>query len=349
MAETSPATQSTQSQAEEHADATVYFTPEQLAPYLHHRQATPEALARMAADVGITAAELDKLRAGQTGLAMTPAQHAQVLAILARRYASQPAEGTPAVANDHGDAWGCSGSPQPQPQPARQIPSLTSPRTDVHETGPGTGLTDQAGAGGRVVVRYNIPTDMGNAFAISYTGPNSENSHWLQFIWREAIGEKADHSVVVITDPIRTNAGQYNLTGGGTMARSGTPTRDNYNTDSLDSSNPFYESTPGSNRTADSTTMYDTPGNLQALVQRMFGPAMSCTRVITRAHFVDYLVQDDRVSYQTGITLQWTFNAATDTPTPTATAGTTGATTHLDPVIKAKFLAQYPTYAFIDP
>jgi hypothetical protein len=352
----------------EASDATEVFDASQLAPLFQNPAATPEALAQGAAQLGITADELARLRAGQSSLAVTPTQKEQLLAVLARAYQSPtPAPGQggaqPAAAPDHeatqdneSDAWSCSGSPAPTTAPptpvARRIPAETGTKNDIKENGPGTTAVDTAVGGGRVTMRYGVPSEwtsgghVANRFAIRYQGPNAENSRWLQFIWREVIGQKPDNSLVVLTDSITTTGGSYTLTGGGTMTTPGAPGVANYNTDSASTTTPFYEGAGVNNRTSDSTTLYDLPYSANDKVAQVF--ASGATHAISRAHFTTYLIQDDKPTFKVELNLQWVFNSAPPAAgTQSESPGTSGAVTALDPTIHQRFVAQWPAFNFI--
>ena len=75
-------------------------------------------------------------------------------------------------------------------------------------------------------------------------------------MWREVIGadDKGGASAPV-KDSITTSGGTYDLTDNGTFDKPGTPGKTNYNTDSPNKSDPFYEATFEADRTADSATM----------------------------------------------------------------------------------------------
>jgi Domain of unknown function (DUF4157) len=236
------------------------------------------------------------------------------------------------------------------------IPSETGTRsTSVPEKSAGTLAHSGDLNGGKVKVRTGVEfsdTDKDD-FAVSYRGPGSADTHILQFISREVVAVNKDKSAHPVTSTITTTGGTYDLTPGGTDSTFGKPGKANVNTDTLSHTAPFYESNEseaqdGASRTADSTTIYDLPGNLSANVQGAFtAGGANVDHVVSRAHFVDYVIQKDNVVYRTELNLQWVFNTAGDDPKRESKIGAAGAASKIDSPFKEKFDDQWPAFKFI--
>ena len=222
-----------------------------------------------------------------------------------------------------------------------------APVTKAGVNNAGTNLTTAAVTGGTAKGNSNVDyTNLATGaprpagFSVGYQGGIAADSRWLQFIWREMIVTRANGDVVALNDPMNTSAvNGYNLTTD--------PSNPSYNTDSANATNPFYESGFVSNRTADSTTIFDFPSSMQPIVAREFGNAANpATQVISRAHFNTFLVRDYRPIRQISITVEWTFTSAAEPPR----VHTLNASQKVDSLPEAmhnKLVAQYPNYSYI--
>ena len=160
--------------------------------------------------------------------------------------------------------------------------------------------------GGRVDVRIDNDIHVGanayHGFSMGYTGTESAKTRWLQFIWREIVIERPDQKPTRLDQPITTTGGTYRLTTD--------PATPSYNTDSGSASSPFYEKGFVSVRTADSTTMYDAPYSAFDKVAPLFaGAGAKPSQVISRTHFITYLVRGMDVLYRVGTDIElvsWT-------------------------------------------
>jgi hypothetical protein len=92
--------------------------------------------------------------------------------------------------------------------------------------------------GGEVEVRTDVEAKMGDRkfeemFSLRYKGKQSSKTQWLQFIWREIQVDDPVKGTFCVDEEISTTGGSYRLT---TDSK-----KPNYNTDSADKDNPFYE------------------------------------------------------------------------------------------------------------
>lgn len=317
-----------------------------------------DTIAKLAQQLQLSPEELARLKAGAP-LALTPAQYQGALRAMSEHYArgaesSKDGAGGASASNADGV---CGSTSAPTPTPATgHIPADTNTsRNDITETNAGTTQhTGTVGTGtsqGTVTLRTGVDTTSAyhSMFAISYRGPDSANAHWLQFIWREIIGVHADGSSHPVAATIRTSAANtYDLCTNGSATANGTPAVANYNTDSASASNPLYDAGFTADRTADSTTMYDQPGSATPYVEAAF--RNGATRVVSRAHFNTFLIQNDHVTYRVQTNVVWDIASAAAAATAgagTATAGSSGAAIALPADIRTRFHAQYPAYTFI--
>lgn len=300
---------------------------------------------RMAREAGMNTEEISALASG-AALAMTAAQHASLQAALASAYARGPGQSDVTEDGTGGSVCGSSGNPSSQ-----RVAPVTTAASYVTENAPGNTVHAGSVNGGTVTLRHEVDYSSGTSrwpsgFAVSYQGPDSQNAHWLQFIWREIVQKDGSNNVTAVTGPIRTTGGTYDLTSGGTMTAPGTPAENNYNTDTASSSDPFYEAGFTNNRTADASTIYDAPGAAVQIIQRAF--TNGATEVKSRAHFSTFLVQTNRVTYKTETHLEWHYTSATATPSPTFRTGGNGAASQLAPdALRNRFHAQFPAFNFI--
>lgn len=328
-------------------DGRIAYAAAQLQTMLRQSGLPEQEIERMALAAGMTSEEIAALRAG-SALVMTPAQEASLRASLAAAYARVPGRGGGGAQDASASICGSSGNPTPT---AQHVPAVTGTRTDATETAAGTTAHTGSVGGGTVTLRQDVRVDVDGAarppaFAVSYQGPDSQNAHWLQFIWREIIQKDGSNNVTAMTGPITSNVGTYDLTTGGTLTTPGAPAQSNFNTDSLSTTDPFYEAGALANRTADATTMYDHPSSANTFVQRAF--ANGATEVTSRAHFNTFLVQTDHVTYRTQTNVEWHFTSAAATPAPAFSTGSNGAATALSPdALRDRFRAQFPAFSFI--
>jgi hypothetical protein len=319
-----------------------------------------EGMALIAADLHLTPAEVAALVAGHSDLELTPAQYSQLRDSIASSYAETEAD-------QDGASGSLCGTSKPSPKPvtkspaptstssgssstAKSVPSVTTTSSTVGETATGTTVHTGTVGVGTVTVRTDVQGTIGSTtykhlFALSYKGADSKDAHWLQFIHREIVGINADGSAHPQTGSVTTSGGSYALTPGGTATANGTPAAGNYNTDTASASDPFYEAAFAANRTADSSTMYDQPSAIDSRVQAAF--SAGANKVVSRAHFDTFLVQKDKVTYQSSLTVEYTFNSSTATPSPVTSLDSGGAASSLPAAIQTRFHAQFPAFNYI--
>ncbi len=185
-----------------------------------------------------------------------------------------------------------------------------------------------------------------NKFTLDYKGKDASEARWLQFIWREIIGVNDKGTSEPVKDSITTSGGKYQLTEGGTKDTPGTPKKENYNTDSADKSEPFYEAAFTADRTADSTSMNDQPAAAVATVQKAFANN-AAKSVVSRAHFTTFLIKGKKVAFKTNIGVEWNFAKADDVKAPPKgvhTVSGSGEASSLPSTIAERFHEQYPGY-----
>jgi hypothetical protein len=204
---------------------------------------------------------------------------------------------------------------------------------------------------GEVTVRTGVELEAfgkpagNNMFGLRYEGKDADQARWLQFIWREVIGLDDKGAASPVTGDITTTGGKYQLTEGGSKDAFGTPKKENYNTDSTDKSDPFYEAGGAAERTAESTTMLDQPSAAVNKVTDAF--AGGAKSVVSRAHFTTFLVKQRKISYQTHIDVHWSFAKAEDTKKPPKgkhTVSQSGEALQLPEIIRQRFHEQFPAY-----
>jgi hypothetical protein len=203
----------------------------------------------------------------------------------------------------------------------------------------GTEVHSGAVPGGQVSVRTGGQLTAGGpseSFQMGYTGGLASDSHWLQFIWREIVVTHPTKGVYALPDPITTSGGHYALTTD--------PDDPVYNTDSRDPENPFYEAAFANNRTADSTTIFDLPGSINALVQREF--SNGATSVVSRAHFNTYLVRDFRATYHVYLQVEWSYGSPA-VPARVQTVRAAGRVNSLPAGMRKRLIEQRPRFAYI--
>ncbi|MFL5740594.1 MAG: DUF4157 domain-containing protein [Flavisolibacter sp.] len=206
-------------------------------------------------------------------------------------------------------------------------------------TGAGKDLGSGTVPGGTVTVRTGDqrPGQSGDdLFTIGYIGGSSQDSRWLQFIWREMIVTEADGSVKALNENYSNGKVTYNLTTD--------PDNPIYNTDTNSSTSPFYQDGFLNNRTADSTTLIDEPGPIDTKVQRHINAG--ATKVISRSHFNTFLIRDYRPLFQVSLTVEWTYTNST-IPPRMQKLESAKSVDHLPSDMRATLLKQFPSYNYI--
>lgn len=194
--------------------------------------------------------------------------------------------------------------------------------------------------GGSVSVRTGTQLTPGGdkeGYAVGYKGGLSDESAWLQFIWREILVEHPVRGGYRVDQSITTTGGTYRLTTD--------PSDPHYNTDTADPEDPFYEAAGMSGRTADSSTMYDMPSAATAFVNAEL--AGGATKVTSRAHFNTFLIRDYRALYHVTVDVEWVFTSATVPPRTQTVAGS-GKVSGLPDKIRARLVEQFPSFAYIE-
>lgn len=198
--------------------------------------------------------------------------------------------------------------------------------------------------GGEVDVRTGgVTTSLGSGkqsnerFSLGYQGAESEKTRWLQFIWREVEVDDPVKGRFRVNQPVTTTGGTYNLTTD--------PSKPSYNTDTASPASPFYESTGINNRTADATTIFDLPAPMQAVVDTQFDGG--ATKVVSRAHFISYLVRDMEVLYKVELDVEWEFTAKGAAPPRKQGVKSAGAAKELDPEQRKRLIVQFPKFDYL--
>jgi hypothetical protein len=334
---------------EEQNQDLVEVSRDDIAAQLGGRQPTASQMALAGRSLGLGFGETLALASGKSNLRLTRAQYEQLRA----KFAAQTAQ---TVANDekNADSKGslCGTSGTPSPPAAKSVPPVTSENNNRKITVEGTKKHEGTVDGGTVTLKVNAQEDVDlhpDNFTIAYKGTDSPNQHWLQFIHREIVGIHADGSAHPVNDRITstgTRGGSgYKLTLGGTASSNGAPKQENYNTDSADSADPFYETGGASNRTADSTTIIDMPSSMKPKIDAAF--AAGAKKVVSRAHFDTYLVHTDAVTYHVQVSVIWEYGSSADDPRPSMTSEGGGKATELPSDIRATLHAQFPAFNFI--
>ena len=198
--------------------------------------------------------------------------------------------------------------------------------------------------GGKIKVRTGGKTkNLGSGvesterFWLDYTGTDAPRTRWLQFIWREIIAD----------DPVK---GKYRVSGtmsttGGSYALTTDPKSPSYNTDVVPgTADPFYESSGINNRTDNSTVIFDKPYDAADKVGGAFDAG--ATKVVSRAHFITYLVRDWRVLHKANVDIEWKFTSKTDTPARKQSASVSAAS-KIEERQHARLVSQYPKFDYL--
>ena len=222
---------------------------------------------------------------------------------------------------------------------------------DVKVTKPGKAEGPDKVGGGEVTVRTGMSIEVEpegdddtgareEAVSMSYTGPHAGRTRWLQFISREVVVRSADGKDKWVGARVESDGGAtpYALTTD--------PDKRVWNTDAAkDAPSPFYEDSGVNNRTADATTIFDTPGPVADIVRKQFEAPAKPKKVISRAHLVTYLVRDMDVLEKVTIDLEWVFIAPKNIPpTPTVTRA---KATELDGAHRERLQKQFPKFAYL--
>ena len=199
-------------------------------------------------------------------------------------------------------------------------------------------------SGGKIKVRTGGKTknlgsgvESNERFWLEYSGKHAPRTRWLQFIWREIIAD----------DPVK---GKYRVAGtmsttGGSYALTTDPKLPSYNTDVVPgTANPFYESSGINNRTDTSTVIFDKPYDAADKVGGAFDAG--ATKVVSRAHFITYLVRDWHVLHKANVDIEWRFGAKADTPARRQSASVSGAS-KIEKRQRDRLIAQYPNFDYL--
>jgi hypothetical protein len=180
--------------------------------------------------------------------------------------------------------------------------------------------------------------DFEDGFSLKFKGKGAARSSWLQFIWREIEVDDPVGGHRMLPDVVETEHGApYRLTTD--------PAAPYYNVDSGDPANPFYEADNANNRGLGSTMMFDAPGAGDPLIQREF--AAGATRVVSRAHFTTYLVQDMDVLYAVNIDIEWEYLRAAVPARKQQRVSSAHNVTSLDPAMRERLVLQYPAIDYL--
>lgn len=221
-------------------------------------------------------------------------------------------------------------------------PADAVPASVVTVVAQGTGTDNSKVPGGRVDIRVNndfqVGTSTYHGFSMGYTGSDSAKTRWLQFIWREIVIERPGQDPTRLDEAITTSGGTYRLTID--------PDAPSYNTDSNQPTSPFYEAGFVANRTADSTTMFDLPTPAASKITPLFSAGTPPTRVISRSHFVTYLVRGMDVLYRVNTDVEWVFVNAT-VPTPTITSSGAKQASAIETGQRERLIVQYPDFDYL--
>jgi hypothetical protein len=214
---------------------------------------------------------------------------------------------------------------------------------DYKVTGTGKVEPTQKTGGGEVTVSTGVSgkadaEDADDTVSMSYSGKEAGKTLWLQFISREI--------VIPATDKAKEKwvAGTTGADAGQKYALTTDPDKRVWNTDThADAATPFYEEFGTSNRTAEATTIFDTPTPVADIVRTQLEGGAK--RVISRAHLVTYLVRDMQVLHRVAIDLEWSFSSPRGvSPKPTVSQG---AASELDTAHRMVLEKQFPKFAYL--
>jgi hypothetical protein len=175
--------------------------------------------------------------------------------------------------------------------------------------------------------------------SLQYKGSDTQNTRWLQFIWREVVAEFPDGTKVAQPGSLTHSGQSYELT------------RDrnkrSYNTDTATKKSAFYEQDNSVNRSAGELTAFDLPDPRDDFATKPFKEAKKPKQVVSTAHLVDYLVRGDEVLFRAEIDINWTYATETDKPKPVTTLQSAGKADQLDPAMRRKLREQFPKVDYL--
>ncbi|MEA2219283.1 MAG: hypothetical protein QOJ35_1909 [Solirubrobacteraceae bacterium] len=196
-------------------------------------------------------------------------------------------------------------------------------------------------------------------FSMTYTGPDADSAHWLQFIWREIVKESASGAQTRLAADVVTKS----KTLAGTIVQTSryalttNPAAPVYRVDTLGSHSPFYGDSGVALAGMTAATIYDAPSAQEHLALSAFkvpvagagAPAPAPARVLSRAHFVTYLVFDMAVAFRVNLTVEWTYDKVTQTGRQSnrMTVVSMGSASAIDADQRAALLATFPGAAYL--
>jgi hypothetical protein len=200
------------------------------------------------------------------------------------------------------------------------------------------------------IVESDVGIGGDNMFTVSYKGSEASQMRWIQFIWREIIAVDDNGNATAQSQNIQTTIGNYPLALGGTESKFGTPKKENWNTDAVDPTNPFFEADteadiPGSaERTPGSTSVMDSPLPGRDIMEGLLNGGAKL--VVARAHTRQFLVKDETtVVFETSVDIEWrASNIKQLSARGVQKAGSMGPASALPPDIAARLHQQYPAY-----
>jgi hypothetical protein len=176
-------------------------------------------------------------------------------------------------------------------------------------------------------------------YSVSYKGKDSERSRWIQFVWFDAIAE----------GPGRRTGGEplaFEIPAAAFPLHSTTDRGDQSVIVDARRDTPFYEDGGASNRTKDSTTIFDAPTSESSQFEKVFSGSSPATKVTATAHMIQYLVRDDQVLCRVNLEVKWVLTD-TKVPPPTFSEPRLAPVTHLVPAHRRALRVQFPHYVWI--
>jgi hypothetical protein len=191
---------------------------------------------------------------------------------------------------------------------------------------------------GCVTVRFG---DVGNRISLEYTGENSDDVNWLQFINMNMTARPPGAAARVFA------AGTQGTTGGDVVWSNAATT--NWAVDAVQATGPLYDVSGGNHtRTAGTRiAMLDMPGGAGGLpVAQAFaavgGGAAGATSVRLRMNFATYVVRANRARYRVDWTATTTYNITAGTSSDIVyTGGGGGQVGGLAGAHRTALLAEY--------
>jgi hypothetical protein len=185
------------------------------------------------------------------------------------------------------------------------------------------------------------PDAVSLGYALSYVGDSSASTRWLQFVWFEVISKR----------PGGPEDGEPLALGLEAADRPLETTTDRGDrhaiVDAATSLSAFYEEKGASNRTANSTTIFDAPTSQSSrFVDAQFSGSNPATQVTSKAHMVQYLVRDMQVLLRVNIDITWVFTSKA-VPTPTFAKPRAQVVPHLNPEHRRALVASHQQFSFI--